>query len=66
MSSSCLKCRKSTESISPRVSKTNNGETILSKCTICDSKRSRFLKKQEASGILRNLGFKTPLNKIPL
>ena len=39
---------------------------ILSKCGICGSKKSRFIKKQEASGILSNLGLKTPLNKIPL
>ena len=63
----CLKCRKNTESINPRVSKTNNGKTmILSKCAICSSKKSKFIKKQEASGILSNLGLKTPLNKISL
>ena len=39
---------------------------ILSKCAICGSKKSRFIKKQAASGILGNLGHKTPLNKIPL
>ena len=39
---------------------------ILSKCTICSSKKSRFTKKQEASEILSNLGLKTPLRKIPL
>ena len=62
-----LKCRTNTESINPRVSKTNNGKTmILSKCAINGSKKSRFIKKQEKSEILRNLGFKTPLNKILL
>ena len=62
-----LMCRKNTESINSRVSKTNNGKTIiLSKCAICGSKKSRFIKKQEASGILSNLSLKTPLNKIPL
>ena len=62
-----FKWRKYTESINPRVSKTNNGRTmILSKCTICGSKKSRFIKKQDASGILSNLGLKIPLNKIPL
>ena len=67
MSSYCLKCRKNTESINPRVSKTNNGKTmILSKSAICGSKKSRFIKKQKASGILSNLGLKIPLNKIPL
>ena len=48
MSSYCLKCRKNTESINPRVSKTNKGKTmILSKCAMCGSKNSRFIKKQE-------------------
>ena len=40
---SCLKCRKNTESINPRVSKTSNGKTmILSKCAICGSKKSKI------------------------
>ena len=39
---------------------------ILSKCTICGSKKPRFIKKQEASETLSNLGLKTPLNKIAL
>ena len=29
-------------------------------------KKSRFVKKQEAKGLLSNLRIKTPLNKIPL
>ena len=45
----------------------NNGKTmILSICAICGAKKSRFIKKQEPSGILSNLGLQTPLNKIPL
>ena len=65
MLSHCLKCKKK-KSVNPKVSKTNNGKTmILSKYAICCSKKSRFHKKQEASGILSNLGLKT-LNKIPL
>ena len=39
---------------------------LLSKCAICGSKKSRFIKIQEASGILSNAGLKIPLNKIPL
>ena len=39
---------------------------ILPKCAICVNKNLRFIKKQEASGILNNLGLKTPLNKILL
>ena len=67
MSSYCLKCRNNTGSINPIVSKINNSKTmILSKCAICGSKKSRFIKKQETSGILSDLGVKTPLNKIPL
>ena len=62
-----LNCRKNAEIINPRVSKINNGKTmILSKCATCGRKKSRFIKKQEACGILGNLGLKTALNKIPL
>ena len=46
MPSYCLKCRKNTESINPRVSKTTNGKTmILSICATCCSKKSKFIKK---------------------
>ena len=67
MKSYCLKCRKNTENINPRVSKTSNGRTLLSwKCSICGSKKSRFIKNQEAKGLLSNLGIKTPLSKVPI
>ena len=39
---------------------------ILSKCAICSSKKSGFIKKQEASGILSNIGLKAPLSEIAL
>ena len=39
---------------------------ILSKCAICGSKKSKFIKNQEAKGLLSNLGIRTPLSKIPL
>ena len=65
MSSYCIKYRKNTESINARVSKTNNGKTMISKSAIYDFKKSRFIKKKE-SRILSNLGLKTPLNKILL
>ena len=39
---------------------------LLSKCAICGSKKSRFIKKQEVSGILSSLGLKTLLSKTPL
>ena len=66
MSPYCLKCKKNKESINPRVSKSNNGKTMTSKCAMCGRKKSRFIKKQDVRGILSNLGLKTPLNKIPL
>ena len=67
MKSYCLKCRKNTENINPRVSKTSNGRTmVLSKCAICNSKKSRFIKNQEAKGLLSNLGIKTPLSRVPI
>ena len=67
MKSYCLKCRKNTENINPRVSKTSNGRTmVLSKCAICGSKKSRFIENQEAKGLLSNLGIITPLNKVPI
>ena len=67
MLSYCLKCKKNTESIDPKVSPTNNGKTmILSRCAICGSKKSKFIKKQEAQGLLSNLGNRTLLSKIPL
>ena len=67
MKSYCLKCRKATENINSRVSNASNGKTmILSKCAICVSKKSAFIKNQEAKGLLSNLGLKTPLNRVPL
>ena len=67
MESYCLKCRKDTENIDPKVSGTSNGRVmILSKCAICGSKKSKFIKQQEAKGLLSKLGIKTPLSKIPI
>ena len=67
MESYCLKCKKYTKNINPQVSSTSNDKMmILSKCVICGSKKSRFIKKQEAKGLLSKLGIKTPLSKIPL
>ena len=65
MKSYSLKCRKDTENINSRVSNTSNGKTmILSKCAICGSKESKFIKNQEAKGLLSNLGDRTPLSKV--
>ena len=65
MKSYCLNCRKNTENINPRVSKTSNGKTMVSsKCAICGSKKLRFMKNQEAKGLLSNLGVRTSLSKV--
>ena len=67
MLSYCLKCKRNTESINPKVLKTTNGKAIiLSKCAISGSKKSKFIKEQEAKGLLSNLVLRTPLNKIPV
>ena len=66
MKSYCLKCRKDTENINSSVSSTSNGKAILSKCAICGSKKSRFIKNQEAKGLLSNLGVRTPLSKVSI
>ena len=66
MLSYCLKRRKNTENINQRVSKTSNGKImILSKFVICGSKKSKFIKEQEAKGLLSSLVIRTPLSKIP-
>ena len=39
---------------------------ILPQYVICGSKKSRFIKNQEAKGLLSNLGIKTPLSKVPI
>ena len=39
---------------------------MQSKCSVCRIKKSRFVKEQEAKGLLSNLGIKTPFSKIPL
>ena len=38
---------------------------LLSKCEVCDGKKAKFIKEQEASGLLSSLRIKTPLSKIP-
>ena len=66
MKSYCLKCRKNTENINPRASKTSNARTmVLSKFGICGSKKSIFITNQEAKGS-SNLGVRTPLSKVPI
>ena len=53
----CLACRKHTKNTNPK---------IVRNCVRCGSKKSRFIKEQQAMGILSNLGIKTPLSQVPL
>ena len=61
-----MKCGKNVESKNPKVEGIKNERTILlSKCAVCDSKKSKFI-KQQGSGLLSSLGMKPPLSKISL
>ena len=63
----CLKSKKDTSNIDPKMVKTKNNRLLMqSKCSVCGTKKSRFVKEQDAKGLLSNLGIKTPLSKIPL
>ena len=67
MQSQCLKCKKNTEKINPRISKVINGKIILlSKSAILGGKKSRFIKEQEVSILLSSLVIKAPFCKIPI
>ena len=66
MKTYCLVCRKNTDNINSKMVKTKNGRLMLmSKCSICGNKKSRFVKEQQAEGILSSLGIRTPLSNIP-
>ena len=63
----CLACGKYTKIINPKILRNkHNRSMIQSDCTICGSKKSRFIKEHQAMGLLSNLGIKTPLSKVPL
>ena len=63
----CVKYRKNRKNLRSKIFKTKNNRLIMqSKCAVCGIKKSRFVKEEEAKGLLSSLGLKTPLNKIPL
>ena len=67
MKTYCVKCKEDTENIDPKMFRAKNNRLILqSKCPECEIKMSRFVKEQEAKGLLSNLRIKTSLSKIPL
>ena len=67
MKTYCIKCRKDTENIDPKIVRTKNNRLVMqSKCSVYGIKKPRFVKEQETKGLLSNLGIKTHLSKIPL
>ena len=67
MKTYCLKCKKDSENLDSKIFRTENNRLIMQlKSSNCENKKSRFIKEQEAKGLLSNLGIKTPLNKIPI
>ena len=67
MQTYCIKCKKDTENIDPKIVNTKNNRLVMqSKCSVCGIKKLRFVKEQEAKGLLSNLRIKTPLSKNPL
>ena len=67
MKTYCVKCKRDTENIDPKIFKTKNNRLIMqSKSSVCKNKKSRFAKEQDTKGLLSNLGIRTPLSKILL
>ena len=67
MKTYCVKCKKDTENLDSNNFRTKNHRIIMqSKYNDCGKRKSRFMKEQEAKGLLSNLGIKTPFSKIPL
>ena len=59
----CLSCKKDRRNIDPKVVKTkNNNRMIISRCTICNNKKSTF--NSQGSGLLDSLGLNTPQNRM--
>ena len=62
--SHCLKCRKNTESKNPKFVKIKNGRTMVtSTCAVSGSKKSRFIKEQEAKEMLHMIS-KNPVGSL--
>ena len=66
MKTDFIVCKNDTENKNAKVFRTNNKRLILkSICSVCDNKKSRFIRKNKGSGLLSSLGITTPLSKIP-
>ena len=63
----CLKCKKDIKNLDSKIFRTKNDRLLMkSKGTDCKNKKSRFVKKREAEGLLSDVGINTPFSKIPL
>ena len=63
----CIKCRRDSENIDPKMVRTKNNRLIMqSRRFVCGIKKSRFMKEQKVKGLLSNLRIKKPLSKFPL
>ena len=63
----CLSCKKYTKNNNPKIVRNRQNRLMIqSSCENCGNKKFRFIKEQQAIGILSNLGIKTPLSKVPL
>ena len=59
MGTYCLKCKRITKNVDPKMFITKNNRLLMqSKCSDCANKKSRFVKEQEAKGLLSNLGIR--------
>ena len=59
----CLSCKKDTRNIDPRIVKNkNNKRVLISRCPICNNKRSVFM--SQGSGLFDSLGLNTPQNRM--
>ena len=55
MKTYCMKCKRDTENLNSKMFRTKNNRLIMqSKCPVCGIKKSRFVKEQEAKGLLNN------------
>ena len=67
MKTYCVKCKINTDNIDSKIFKTKNNRLLMqSKCSVFKNKKSRFVKEQEAKGLLSDLGINTPFSKILL
>ena len=62
----CVSCKKNTGNKDAKFIRTKNGRLQMkSHWSVCENKKSRFVKEQEAKVILSSLGIRTSLSKIP-